>query len=299
MIMPRIPAPSTRLLSTPWGMNTTCSMWVARRQWSRTWLACRDTVWCCGSQVTQFGDLAGPNGQHETALAGYLEAGGKLFLDSQDYLYDFGLTPFGQNYLGIGSFSSDVGDATSIVGVAGDPIGDGLGPYALTYPSGFSDYGDIVNAATGASTAFKANNNVNKLDIDKEGDNWNTVFFGTSWVSVYNNNSSNGELVLQRMLDWFGGCQVDYGILEGHVVDADTSAPLEGVLVTVTPGIAGIQSITDPTGYYSMTLQSGTYTATASLDGYVSQSQITTIIAGETTTVDFSLEEGCDPSILK
>ena len=44
-----------------------------------------------------------------------------------------------------------------------------------------------------------------------------------------------------------------------------------------------------------MTLQAGTYTVTASLDGYISQSQNTNIIAGETTTVDFSLISFCDP----
>ena len=161
-------------------------------------------LWFSGDK---FGDSAGPNGSDETALAGYLDGGGKLFLDSQDYLYDFGLTPFGQNYLGIASFNSDTGDATSIVGVAGDPIGDGLGPYALTYPSGFSDYGDILNATPSASVSFHAGNNSNNLDTDKDGGAWQTAFFGTSWVAVYNNNAANGLTVLQRSVDFLGGCE--------------------------------------------------------------------------------------------
>ncbi len=154
-----------------------------------------------------FGSTAGPNATDEANLTAYLDAGGNLFLSSQDYLYDWGLTPFGLNYLGIASFTSDSGDATSMVGLAGDPIGGGLGPFSLTYPSGYSDYGDIVNPATGASAAFKANNNANKLDVDKTNGTWHTVFFGTDWVALYNNNAANGVTVLTRIVDWFGGCE--------------------------------------------------------------------------------------------
>jgi hypothetical protein len=154
-----------------------------------------------------FGSTAGPNAADEANLTAYLDAGGRLFLSSQDYLYDWGLTSFGQNYLGIGSYSDDTGDATSVIGLASDPIGDGLGPFSLTYPSGYSDYGDIVNPGAGASAAFKANNNANKLDVDKASGDWKTVFFGTDWVAIYNNNAANGITVLQRIVDWFGGCE--------------------------------------------------------------------------------------------
>jgi PKD repeat protein len=154
-----------------------------------------------------YGGTAGPNSTDEANLAQYLDGGGRLFLSAQDYLYDFGNTTFGTNYLGIGSYTNDSGDATSVIGIAGDPVGGGLGPYTLTYPSGFTDYGDIVNAGTGASNAFKANNNANKLDVDKAGGAWKTVFFGTDWVPIYNNNAANGITVLQRIVDWFGGCE--------------------------------------------------------------------------------------------
>lgn len=153
-----------------------------------------------------FGNTAGPGSADETNLTAYLDAGGKLFLDSQDYLYDFGLTSFGQNYLGVGSFTSDTGDATSIVGLAGDPIGDGLGPYTLSYPADFSDYGDIISSGSGGSISFKAVNNNNLLNVDKDGGDWRSVFFATSWVPVYNNNAANGRAVLQRVADFFGGC---------------------------------------------------------------------------------------------
>jgi PKD repeat protein len=67
------------------------------------------------------------------------------------------------------------------------------------------------------------------------------------------------------------------------------------VLVTASQGETVIQSITDPTGYYTMTLPAATYTVTASLDGYVTQSVSTIVVAGETTSIDFSLEAECSP----
>jgi PKD repeat protein len=109
--------------------------------------------------------------------------------------------------MGIGSFANDTGDATTQYGVAGDPIGGGLGPYPLTYPANFTDFGDIVNAGSGASVAFRSSaTGGNNLDVDKDGGDWQTVFFGTSWVPIYNASAANGEQVLQRIVDSFGGC---------------------------------------------------------------------------------------------
>jgi PKD repeat protein len=176
-------------------------------------------IWFSGDK---WGSSAGPNGTDEANLAAYLDAGGRLFLSSQDYLYDWGLTPFGQTYLGIGSYTNDSGGATSKHGVAGDPIGDGLGPYPLTYPAGFSDYGDIVNAGAGASLAFRSQTN-NDLDIDKDGGAWRTVFFGTSWVPIHNASPANGQEVLGRIIDWFGGCGCEAPV----ITDLSSDSPVE------------------------------------------------------------------------
>ncbi len=161
-------------------------------------------IWFTGDK---YGNSAGPNSTDEASLAAYLDGGGRLFLSSQDYLYDFGLTAFGQNYLGIGSYTNDTGNALTEYGVAGDPIGGGLGPYSLAYPSGFTDYGDIVHAGSGASVAFtSALGGGNNLDVDKDGGSWKTVFFGTSWVPVYYASAAGGEELLDRIVNWFGGC---------------------------------------------------------------------------------------------
>jgi hypothetical protein len=187
-------------------------------------------MWFSGDK---YGSSAGPNGADEANLAAYLDGGGRLFLSSQDYLYDFGLTPFGQDYLGIGSFSNDSGNATTKYGVAGSPIGDGLGPYPLSYPSGFADYGDVVNAGAGASVDFRSlAGGGNSLDVSKDGGAWKTAFFGTSWVPVAHYSAANGEELLGRIVEWFGGCEY-YGVaLSGD--QAQTGIPGETITYTLT-----------------------------------------------------------------
>jgi|GEM_PF-1074558 len=73
---------------------------------------------------------------NEAAVATYLDAEGRFCLVSEDYLYDRGLTTFGQSRLRIGSYTDDV-NRMDPVGNAGDPVGGGLGPYNLTAPHGW------------------------------------------------------------------------------------------------------------------------------------------------------------------
>lgn len=161
-------------------------------------------IWFSGDQ---YGDSAGPNATDEANLTGYLEDGGRLFLSSQDYLWDRGLSSFGGDYLGIGSYGNDTGGASSKYGVRGSPLGSEVGPYPLSYPPGFSDFADIVNAGAGAAVVFGSSPvGGHNLDIAKVHATWRTVFFGTSWVPMHNHKASNGEEVLQRIARWFGIC---------------------------------------------------------------------------------------------
>jgi hypothetical protein len=72
---------------------------------------------------------------NEAAVATYLDAEGRFWLVSEDYLYDRGLTSFGQNRLTIASYTNDV-NRTDPEGVISGP-GSGLGPYDLTPPNGW------------------------------------------------------------------------------------------------------------------------------------------------------------------
>jgi gamma-glutamyltranspeptidase len=72
---------------------------------------------------------------NETAVAAYLDAEGRFFLSSEDYLHDRGLTSFGRDRLRINSYTNDV-NRTDPEGT-GSPPGGGLGPYNLTLPDGW------------------------------------------------------------------------------------------------------------------------------------------------------------------
>ena len=72
---------------------------------------------------------------NEAAIAAYLDAEGRFFLSSEDYLHDRGLTMFGHDRLTIASYTNDV-NRTDPAGVLNSP-GMGLGPYNLIPPNGW------------------------------------------------------------------------------------------------------------------------------------------------------------------
>jgi hypothetical protein len=104
-------------------------------------------IWFTGQDLTD--TLEADN---EAALAGFLDQGGKLFLSSQHYFFDVGfVNNFMQDYLHVSAVQNDVG-ASSVEGVAGNAIGDGLGPYPL---SPIADSADRLTPATpGGQDAF-------------------------------------------------------------------------------------------------------------------------------------------------
>jgi PKD repeat protein len=224
---------------------------------------------------------------NEATVASYLDAGRNFFLSGQDYLYEVGLSPFAQNYLHILNYINDVGQTT----ITGQNVFGGLGPYSLSYP--FTNYSDTVNPDVQAQVSFFGNHGNAALSFD--GENFNTVFFGYPYEAI--SQLTDREAVMGHLLDFFGACQPQEGWLDGHVTASTTGDPLEGVLVTASPGTpnAGVQAITDPSGYYTMTLSSGTYTVTASLEGYVTQSLSASVVATQVTTLDFALQTICVP----
>ncbi|MEM8962741.1 MAG: trypsin-like peptidase domain-containing protein [Acidobacteriota bacterium] len=94
---------------------------------------------------------AGPGDAAETALAGWLDNGGCLFISSQDYHYDNGLTTLMTDYLGVASVTDDENQTQA---TGGGPFA-GLGPYKLTYP--FSNYSDNMTASADGVVLFEGN----------------------------------------------------------------------------------------------------------------------------------------------
>lgn len=125
-------------------------------------------IWASGHE---YGGYAGPGTDGEAALAAWLDQGGTLWLSSQDYLYDNGLTSFGSTYLGIADYDSDTGQAF-VTGVT--PPFDTIPTTTLSCP--FDDYSDRLVPKAAASVAFDGNEGVTAIMLESE--NWRTTFWG-------------------------------------------------------------------------------------------------------------------------
>ena len=149
-------------------------------------------IWFTGDE---WGGFAGPGSAGEAALASYIDYGGYLLLSSQDYLYDNGLTPFGQTYLGIGSFDSDVNQTS----VTGENLFEDLGSVNLSYP--FTDYSDEVDASQEAQLAFSgsAGNAGTHLDGEHGG---GAVFLGFPIEAMPD---AAQLMLIDTVLEWSSG----------------------------------------------------------------------------------------------
>ena len=78
------------------------------------------------------------------------------------------------------------------------------------------------------------------------------------------------------------------GMVSGTVSDAN------GSLIGVTVAVDGMSkgTITDVMGYYEIELEPGDYSLTASYVGYGNSTKSATVVAGETTNLDFTLQAG-------
>ena len=152
-------------------------------------------IWFTGDE---FGGSAGPGSAGESALATYIDAGGHLLMSSQDYLYDNGLTSFGQMYLVIGCFDSDEYQ-TSVTG-AGEIFGD-LGTVSLSYP--FSNWSDIVSPSSAAGLAFSGNEGDAAVHLEGE-HGGGAVFLGFPIVAMP---VEDQYQFMQAVVSWLGGSE--------------------------------------------------------------------------------------------
>ena len=86
------------------------------------------------------------------------------------------------------------------------------------------------------------------------------------------------------------GVQSETGTITGTVVDAEGSAPVAGAQVFVAGTVIG--TLTDGAGSYSLpNVPAGEQVVTVRLIGYRQLSRTVTVVAGQTTELDFSVEQ--------
>ncbi len=177
-------------------------------------------IWFTGDE---FGGASGPGSAGEAALGTYLDGGGCLFLSSQDYFFDRGLTGFMSNYLGVASASSDVSQA-SVTG-SGSVFG-GLGSFALSYP--FTNWSDRVTPGPSAELAFSGT--AGDAAVNKETNEYRTTFWGFPFEAL---GAADREVLMATVLDWcttplFLDCNAngigdDQDIASGTSTDCNTN----------------------------------------------------------------------------
>ncbi len=87
---------------------------------------------------------------------------------------------------------------------------------------------------------------------------------------------------------------VNLATIQGMITDSGSGVPVAGVLVSNGQGAA----LTDGDGAYTLAVEAGAQTLTASRDRYTSAQQAVTVGAGATLTVDFSLVRVAEESTL-
>ncbi len=146
----------------------------------------------------------------EARLATYLDAGGRLLLSSQDYLYTSGFTGFARDYLGVASYTEDL-TTTQVTEALGNPIGNGLGRYELEYP--FPNWSDALRPSAKAQTALWGQH-AQPAALTLEQSPWKTAFFAFPLESLQ---AEDMATVVGRTVDWLSplgdsSLMVDYPV---------------------------------------------------------------------------------------
>ena len=171
-------------------------------------------VWFTGAAVPT---LAASD---RAAITGYLVGGGRLLLSGQDIAYDL-CDPGSPNYSPASlawyestlhtRYVSNQAASSSLNGVAGDPISDGLA-LAIQGGDGANNQTDpdVIRPLTGAGTCWTyaaAGSPTGVTRVVGGGSRAVDLAFGFEAIST----ASNRALAMTRMLDWLGASRIAVG----------------------------------------------------------------------------------------
>jgi hypothetical protein len=152
------------------------------------------------------GDESNPLSEPEiAALTGYLDAGGKLFISSQNLGEALGSHPFYTDYLQAQFKDPDM-DIPLILGTSGDPIGQG--DTCLLAGGGGAQNAkscDGIEPIDGATPVFSYRGSSHSAGIKYEG-GYKLVYFAFPFEAVDGGAEyTQRPGLMRRILDWFGG----------------------------------------------------------------------------------------------
>ncbi|MCP4167292.1 MAG: S8 family serine peptidase [Chloroflexi bacterium] len=245
------------------------------------------------------------------ALMDYLDLGGRLLYVAQSHTFYFGddkqcdsptwggsgPCPFTRDYLGVADWVEDQqADVNS--GVAGNPVGDGLGPLAMNYPPFFFDFSDDISGTLSASLAFTATDDKPAGEINRTGytvhnqdADFKTVFMATALEGM---SATDAADVMHSAMQWFGVPALAEGLSLAPSRQRGSAPPGESIIFDLR-----LRNLSDTAERYSLALGASPWQAilTNALSDTVI-SEIGPVAPG--ATVDFKalvdVPEGAIPS---
>ncbi len=200
--------------------------------------------------------------EEEATLKAYLDGGGRLAFSSQEYLYqlpDHLPSDFARTYFGVDEHS-EILTSTRITGVAGSPIGDGLGPYPLDFPPGYQNWTDSITPTAAARPMFLGDSGLpnSATNFGTVTGTWHTAFFAFGPELIPEPQRTD---VLRRTVGWLSW-------LGQSTVTADKTAAPAGDTITYTAvlrndGLSAVETVFTATFPAPLTLVPGSATGGA------------------------------------
>jgi hypothetical protein len=187
-------------------------------------------VWFTGAL-----DSGTVTGNDQALLSAYLDGGGKLFITGQDIGKDIGGTSFYSNYLHA-VFKTDDVNFYGILGIAGDPIGDGLN-LTITGAGGANNQSSpsAINKKSESDSCFAYPGTLGPCAVRYSG-SYQTVYFSFGFEAI--NDESKRVEVLRRILVWFGYLQgieeePSHGIAQSPVISISPNPFVSEMRITL------------------------------------------------------------------
>ncbi|MDZ7764849.1 MAG: T9SS type A sorting domain-containing protein [Melioribacteraceae bacterium] len=167
------------------------------------------------------------------AIAQYLDNGGSLFTSGQDIGWELNESgdnvdvDFFENYLKASYIADDAGES-SIFGIDGDPISNGITetPIFQIRRASSSQYPDEIEGLDGAVPVFNYNKGTAGA-IRYDGD-YQLVYFGFGGYEALTDDDDR-RLIMKRIINWFSG--IDYDLED--VMDTEETETDIDVTLTV------------------------------------------------------------------
>ncbi len=188
----------------------------------------------------------------------YLDIGGRFFYISQEHTFYYGDDAdcdsptwggtgpchFTEHYLGVADWVEDQ-KAQVTYGVAGNPVGDGLGPIVMAYPPGLADFSDDIAGALTASLAITATDSPGEVNLTaytlvSPTLSFKTVFFATPLEAMPAPDAAD---VVYAAMEWFGVAGLAEGLTLSPAMQEGMALP--GDTITFTLRVRNLSPISD------------------------------------------------------